>query len=75
MSINQTMPVIRRLSNKLDDANQQMDVYLQGQAKGEAGDGAEFLKMLEQRTVTQKVMEAQLKLNEKPLKTVMTESR
>lgn len=75
MSINQTMPVIRRLSNKLDDADQQMDVYLQGQANGEASDGGEFLKMLEQRTVTQKAMEAQLKLNEKPVKTVMTESR
>jgi len=75
MSINQTMPVIRRFSQKMDDADQRMDVYLQGQANGEASDGGEFLKMLEQRTVTQRAMEAQLKLNEKPVKTVMTESR
>ncbi|PFH10299.1 hypothetical protein BCF11_2717 [Collimonas sp. PA-H2] len=74
MSSIETVPVLRHLSSKLDSCNQQLDGYMQDQANGAQVDGAEFLKMIEQRTVTQQAMEAQLKLKEKPLRTVLSDN-
>lgn len=74
MSSIETAPVLRHLSNKLDNCNKQLDGYMQDQANGNQVDGGAFLKMIEQRTVTQQAMEAQLKLKEKPLRTVLSDN-
>lgn len=77
MSVTQSasMEPLRRMDRKLDTANDRLDGFMQAQAAGEKPDPAAFTAMLEQRMTVQQAMQAQLKLNEKPLKTVLTESR
>ena len=70
-SVNQ----LRRLDGKLDSANARIDDFMQAQAAGEQPDPAAFTAMLEQRMTVQQAMQAQFKLHDKPLKTVLTEAR
>lgn len=66
---------LRRLDGKLDGANAQINDFLRAQAVGEEPDPAAFTALLEQRMTVQQSMQAQFKLHDKPLKTVLTESR
>ena len=66
---------IRRLDRKMDAANGRIEDFMGAQAAGEEPDPAAFTAMLEQRMMVEQAMQAQLKLHEKPLKTVLTETR
>lgn len=65
---------MRRLSTRYDTANEGLDNFYQRQVQGEETDAAEFFALVQQRATSQQAMEAQFKLQEKPLKTVLTES-
>ncbi|RSZ61097.1 hypothetical protein HF313_16465 [Massilia atriviolacea] len=66
---------LRRLETHFDDADQRMRDFMAAEAAGDKPDPDSFLHMLEQRSVTRRAMEAQHKLHEKPLKTVLTEAK
>lgn len=66
---------LRRLDRELDTTNGRIEDFMQAQAAGEQPDPAAFTAMLEKRMTVQQAMQAQVKLNEKPIKTVLTETR
>jgi cell fate (sporulation/competence/biofilm development) regulator YlbF (YheA/YmcA/DUF963 family) len=70
---NQTMFALRRLTEKFDAAGDGINDFNRRQAQGEKTDPAEFMELLEKRSITQHAMQAQFKLHEKPLKTVLNE--
>lgn len=70
---NPVVRTLKHLETRFDEAGANMSDFMQADAAGEKPDPAEFVKMLEQRSVTQRAMEAQFKLFEKPLKTVLNE--
>lgn len=74
MANNDITHAMRRLSNRYDNANEGLDDYYQRQMHGEEPDAAEFFSLVQQRSTSQQAMEAQFKLHEKPLKTVLSES-
>jgi hypothetical protein len=74
-NVNQVMNGLRRLNNKFDETGEQMADFLKRQAAGEKPDPNEFTALLEKRAVTHDAMAAQFKLYEKPLKTVLQETR
>ena len=74
MSDNQTINALRRLSNRSDAADDEMNAFMQRQASGEKPDPAEFSAILTKRSVVHDAMEAQFKLNDKPLKTALSET-
>ena len=74
MADNDPIKAMRRLSNKYDACNEQLNDYAQRQAHGEEGDAAEFFALIQKRTTSQEAMEAVFKLQEKPIKTVLSES-
>ena len=65
---------MRRLSTRYDNANEGLDDFYQRQMHGEETDAAEFFALVQQRATSQQAMEAQFKLQEKPIKTVLSES-
>lgn len=69
--INQAM---RRLNSRYDTANEGLDDFYQRQMRGEQTDAAEFFALVQQRATSQQAMEAAFKLQEKPIKTVLSES-
>lgn len=74
MANNEINHAMRRLSNRYDDANEGLDDFYRRQMKGEDADAAEFFALVQKRATSQEAMEAQFKLQEKPLKTVLSES-
>ena len=77
MSDNNSLVIgaLRRLSSRYDTAGDQMTDFLRRQTEGEEPDPDEFTKLLEHRSVTSDAMSAQFKLIEKPIKTVLQESK
>lgn len=71
----QTLFGLNRLNNKFEEQGNQLNDFMGSQARGESPDPEMFAKLLEQRSVTHQAMQAQFKLYEKPLKTVMTEAK
>lgn len=71
----QALFALRRLNTKFDAQGDQMNDFMNRQAHGENPDPDLFSKLLEQRSVTHQAMQAQFKLHEKPLKTVMNETK
>jgi hypothetical protein len=65
---------MKRLSGRYDNANEGLDEYYQRQMRGEDTDASEFFALVQQRATSQQAMEAQFKLQEKPIKTVLSES-
>jgi hypothetical protein len=72
---NPALEPLRRGSQKIDQVNGQISDFMQAQASGEKPDSGAFTALLEQRMTVQQAMQAQLKLHEKPLKSVLSESR
>jgi len=66
---------LHRGHQKIDQVNGQISDFMQAQASGEQPDPGAFTALLEKRTVVQQAMQGQLKLHEKPLKSVLSESR
>lgn len=69
-----TMPTLHHLDRKMDSVNDEINDFMHDQASGEATDPAAFMELMEKRSNMQRAMDAQFKLNEKPLKTVLNES-
>jgi hypothetical protein len=73
--VNHVMNGLRRLNSKFDETGEKMADFLKRQAAGEKPDPNEFAKLLEKQSAQRDVMAAQFKLYEKPLKTVLQETR
>ncbi|MFC7516074.1 hypothetical protein ACFQUU_13750 [Herbaspirillum sp. GCM10030257] len=71
----QSMYALRRTNDKLDGANDQIDHFMERQMNGEKPDPAEFMKLLEKQATAQQALQAQFKLLEKPMKTVLNETK
>lgn len=72
---NPALQSLARLNVRYDGQAASIVDFNERQALGEEPDPEEFMHLLEQRSVTQQAMEAQFKLYEKPLKTVMNETK
>lgn len=74
-NINPTLAGLRRLNDKYDNQAMEINRFLNAEKNGETQDPELFHKLLEQRSVTKDAMQAQFKLYEKPLKTVLNETK
>jgi hypothetical protein len=72
---NDAIQAIRKGLREVDSLNAQLDDHTRAKARGENPDGQAFVKLVEKRMVSMQAMQAQVKLNEKPLHTVLTESK
>lgn len=72
---NPAYQAIQRLNNKFDDIGDQMKDFMARQASGEEPDPEEFSRLLELESTTKSALAAQFGLLQKPLKTVLNESR
>jgi hypothetical protein len=70
-----TLNSLRRLTGKFDEAGEKMNTFFERQRNGEKPDPKEFASLLEKRSITQSAMSAQFKLFEKPMKTVLQETK
>ncbi|MEC5218488.1 hypothetical protein RCH09_003459 [Actimicrobium sp. GrIS 1.19] len=75
MATSDAIPVIHRLNRTYENASEDIDHYIEGQMHGEPADPAAFFALVEQRQTTFQAMEARVKLDEKPVKTVLAEVR
>jgi hypothetical protein len=75
MSAIEVTPILRRLGQRYDGANEQLDNYIEGSMRGEEPDPAQFFALMQKRQVSQQAMEAQLKLHEKGKKAAMNEAK
>jgi hypothetical protein len=75
MSAIEVTPILRRLGQRYDGANEQLDNYMEGSMRGEEPDPAQFFALMQKRQVSQQAMEAQLKLHEKGKKAAMNEAK
>jgi hypothetical protein len=66
---------IRHLDDKFNQLDVQQSEFLRAQTAGEHPDPNVFIKLLEKQSVTGTAMTAQFNLYQKPLKTVLTDSR
>ncbi len=72
---NPAYQAIQRLTNKFDDIGDQIKDVMARQASGETPDPDEFARLLEAESTTKAAMAVQFNLLQKPLKTVLNESR
>lgn len=72
---NPAYQAIHRLNNKFDDIGDQIKDLMARQASGETPDPEEFSRLLAAESVTKSAMSAQFSLLQKPLKTVLNESK
>jgi hypothetical protein len=72
---NPVMHALQHLNQRFDRNEAQMDDFMRADAAGEAPDPEQFNRLLATRSVTRRAMEAQYKLHEKPLKTVLNEAK
>lgn len=72
---NPALSELRRLNTRYDELGAQITDFNQRQVDGEDPDPDAFMHLLDQRSSTQLAMQAQFKLYEKPLKTVLNETK
>ncbi|MFT5014497.1 MAG: hypothetical protein ACI9ZF_000003 [Bradyrhizobium sp.] len=75
MSAKEVTPILRRLGQRYDGANERLDNYFESGMRGEEPDPSQFFALLQKRQVTQQAMEAELKLHEKAKKAAMNEAK
>jgi hypothetical protein len=68
-----TLNALRRLTNRFDAAGDGIHDFIQSEMHGENPDPEAFLHLLEQRATAKDALQAQFKLQEKPIKTVLNE--
>jgi hypothetical protein len=66
---------LRHLNQKFEGIGRQLNEFNRSQADGEEPDPGQFMALLQQESVTRSAMMAQFNLLQKPLKTVLSESR
>lgn len=74
-NVNHALNNLRRLTGKYDEAGEQMTDFFERQGRGEKPDPKEFAALLEKRSITHSAMSAQFKLYEKPMRTVLQETK
>lgn len=72
---NPVLQNLRHLNQKFDDIGNQLNDFNRRQADGEMPDPAQFVDLLQKQSVTRTAMVAQFNLLQKPLKTVLNESK
>jgi len=72
---NPVLQNLRHLNQKFDEVTGQLNDFSRRQADGEIPDPAEFTALLQKQSVTKSAMTAQFNLLQKPLKTVLNESK
>lgn len=75
MSSNPVLKNLRQLDRKFDEIGRQINDFNRQQADGEMPDPAAFMDLLKRQSVTKSAMNAQFNLLQKPLKTVLNETR
>lgn len=66
---------LRAMSRRFDDTCANINDFQRRQTNGETPDPQQFTQLLQQQSVTHSAMTAQFNLLQKPLKTVLTETR
>lgn len=75
VTTNPVQQSLRHLTQRFDDLGQKMSDFNRRQAEGEHPDPGEFVDLLQKQSVTHSALNAQFSLLQKPLKTVLTETR
>ncbi|MFJ3044660.1 hypothetical protein ACIPEN_02410 [Herbaspirillum chlorophenolicum] len=69
------LQTLGKLNNRFESTADQLSDFNRRQADGEHPDPAEFMDLLNKQSVTRTAMTAQFGLLQKPLKTVLSETR
>lgn len=72
---NPVLQNVRNLTQRFDDLGEQMSDFNRRQADGEQPDPSEFVDLLKKQSVTHSALNAQFSLLQKPLKTVLNETK
>ena len=75
MSSNPVLRNLRHMDKKFDEIGLQINDFNRQQAAGEMPDPAAFMDLLQKQSVTKSAMSAQFNLLQKPLKTVLNETK
>lgn len=75
MSSNPVLQNLRHMDKKFDDISQKINDFNRQQADGEMPDPEAFMDLLQKQSVTKTAMSAQFNLLQKPLKTVLNETK
>jgi len=75
MSSNPVLQNLRHMDKKFDEISQKINDFNRQQADGEMPDPAAFMDLLQKQSVTKSAMSAQFNLLQKPLKTVLNETK
>jgi hypothetical protein len=70
-----TINGLRRMNNKLDESMSGIRDFMDRQMNGEEPDSEEFAHLVEKQGVAKDALQAQFKLYEKPMKTVLNETK
>lgn len=74
-SQNPVVKNLRHMGQQLEGIDAQMHKLMAQQAHGGEADPDEFKRLLEAKSITKTAMTAQFNLNQKPLKTVLNETK
>jgi hypothetical protein len=74
-SSNPALQAIQRLNTKYEEIGDNMKNFMERQASGEEPDPEEFAQLLEAQSTTKSALAAQVSLLQKPIKTVLNESK
>jgi hypothetical protein len=66
---------LRHLTQRYDDLGEKLDNFNRRQADGQHPDPAEFVDLLKKQSVAHSALNAQFSLLQKPLKTVLNETK
>lgn len=72
---NPVLQSLRSLDRKFSDITDQVNDFQRRQSNGEQPDPDQFTKLLSKQSVTHSAMTAQFNLLQKPLKTVLNETK
>lgn len=72
---NPVLQRLRTLENRYEKINENQKDFLNRQASGDNPDPNEFMDLLQKQSLTKTAMTAQFSLLQRPLKTVITDSR
>lgn len=74
-SSNPVQQSLRQMTQRYDDLGDQLSDFNRRQADGEHPDPSEFVDLLKKQSVAHSALNAQFSLLQKPLKTVLNESK
>jgi len=74
-SSNPVMKSMRHLHQRYEEAGKDLNNFMRDQTRGEQPDPSQFLDALKRQSLTHTAMTAQFGLLQKPLKTVLNETK